>query len=260
MKAVILAGGLGTRISEETHVKPKPMVEIGGMPILWHIMKIYSHYGINEFIICLGYKGHYIKEWFNNNYLHNSDVTLDLENNSIEMHKSRAEKWKVTLVDTGDKTMTGGRVKRIQDHVGNETFMMTYGDGVSDIDINELIKYHKDHGALATMTAVTPEGRFGSINLDENNGVTSFGEKEDNKFRVNGGFFVLEPGVFDYIEGDETVFEKAPLENLAKDGKLKAYLHNSFWKPMDTMSDRAKLEAMWQGENPPWKVWDKKGE
>ena len=256
MKAVILAGGLGTRISEETQVKPKPMVEIGGMPILWHIMKIYSHYGINEFVICLGYKGHYIKEWFSNNYLHNSDITLDLENNSIELHKSRSEKWKVTLVDTGDNTMTGGRIKRIQEHVGNETFMMTYGDGVADIDLAELLKYHKEHGSIATITAVTPEGRFGSINLDEKNGVTSFGEKEDNKFRVNGGYFVLEPEVFNYIkDGDSTVFERGPLEGLAKDGKLKAYLHDGFWKPMDTQRDKSLLEELIENNKAPWIKW-----
>lgn len=257
MKVVILAGGLGTRLSEETSVKPKPMVEIGGKPMLWHIMKIYSHYGFNEFVICLGYKGHHIKEWFNNSYLHNNDVTLDLEQNSIALHKNRAEKWKVTLVDTGDNTMTGGRIKRIQEYIGSEPFMLTYGDGVADIDIVKLLEFHKKHGSVATITAVVPEGRFGALNIDDDGGVTSFAEKVDNKFRVNGGFFVLQPEIFDYInEGDATIFERNPLENLAKEGKLKAYHHDGFWKPMDTLSDKSKLEAMWQGENPPWKIWD----
>lgn len=257
MKVVILAGGLGTRLHEETVIKPKPMVEIGGKPILWHIMKIYSHYGFNEFIICLGYKGHYIKEWFNNYFLHSNDVTFDLANNSVEFKQNRAEKWKVHLVDTGDSTMTGGRIKRIQEHVGNETFMLTYGDGVADIDIPELIKFHKDHKAVATLTAIVPEGRFGSINIDEDSKhVHSFSEKTDNKNKVSGGFFVLEPAVFDYLlEGDATIFEKAPLETLAKSGKLKAYLHESFWKAMDTLSDKNKLEAMWQTGKAPWKIW-----
>ncbi len=259
MKVVILAGGLGTRISEETQVKPKPMVEIGGKPILWHIMKIYSHFGFNEFIICLGYKGEYIKDWFNSYYLNHSDITFDSENNKIHFHKNRAEKWKVTLVDTGDKTMTGGRVSRIKDYVGDETFMMTYGDGVADIDINELVKYHKQHGKLGTMTAVIPEGRFGSVNLDDNNNITSFGEKKDNQFRVSGGFFVFEPEVFNYIkEGDDTIFEREPLETMASSGVLKAFLHTGFWKPMDTLSDKIKLEALWNSPEVPWKVWDKK--
>ncbi len=257
MKVVILAGGFGTRLNEETHTKPKPMVEIGDMPILWHIMKIYSHHGFNEFIICLGYKGNYIKEWFNSHYLRNSDVTFDLGKNTIEYHKNRAENWKVTLVDTGEKTMTGGRIKRIKDYVGNEPFMLTYGDGVSDIDVKELVKYHNDHKAGATITAVTPPGRFGTILISDENAVISFSEKTDNKNRVNGGFFVLNPEVFDYIEGDETVFEKEPLENLARDGKLRAYHHHGFWKPMDNLNDKNKLEEMWKSGDAPWKIWDK---
>lgn len=257
MKVVILAGGLGTRLSEETQIKPKPMVEIGGKPILWHIMKIYSRYGFNEFIICLGYKGEYIKKWFRDHYINNSDVTFDLESNDISFHKTRAEKWKVTLVDTGDSTMTGGRLKRIQEYVGNETFMFTYGDGVSDIDIDALVKFHKSHGHIATMTAITPEGRFGSVNIDDEYKVTVFSEKTDTAKRVNGGFFVLEPGVFDYLtEGDATIFEKAPLEGLVRDGQLHAFVHDGFWKPMDTLSDKTKLEAMWDTGSAPWKIWE----
>lgn len=256
MKTVILAGGLGTRISEETHVKPKPMVEIGGLPIIWHIMKIYSHYGYNEFIVCLGYKGSYIKDWFNGYFLHNSDVTIDMEKNTIEYHKSTTENWKVTLVDTGSNTMTGGRLKRIQSYIGDEPFMMTYGDGVSDININELVKFHSGHDATATVTVVTPEGRFGVVNIEDNEYVTSFSEKTDTKNKINGGFFVLNPKIFDYlVDGDQTVFEKGPLEKLARDGQLKAYSHNGFWKAMDTLSDKTKLEAMWSEESAPWKIW-----
>jgi glucose-1-phosphate cytidylyltransferase len=256
MKVVLLAGGLGTRLNEETQVKPKPMVEIGGKPIIWHIMKIYSHYGFNEFIICLGYKSHYIKEWFSDYFLHNSDFTLDMKDNSITYHKMADEKWKITFVDTGHLTMTGGRIKRIKDYVGNETFMMTYGDGVANINVKELVDFHKKHKKLATITSVFPEGRFGTIFIDDHSSVTSFSEKTDNKNRVNGGFFVLEPKVFDYLlEGDETVFEKAPLEKLAKDGQLKAYHHDGFWKPMDTLNDKNKLEDMWSKGNAPWKVW-----
>ncbi len=257
MKVVILAGGLGTRLSEETQVKPKPMVEIGGKPILWHIMKIYSHYGYNEFIICLGYKGYYIKEWVNNYYLHNSDVTFDTEKNTVCFHKNRAENWKVTLVDTGDATMTGGRLKRIQEYVGNETFMLTYGDGVSDINISDLVKFHQQHKAIATVTVVSPEGRFGVVNVDEEVKVTSFSEKTDTKNKISGGFFVLEPTVFDFINhGDETIFEKDPLEQLVNKGELRAFYHEGFWKPMDTLSDKTKLELMWQNENALWKVWE----
>lgn len=256
MKVVILAGGLGTRLSEETQIKPKPMVEIGGKPILWHIMKIYSHFGFNEFVFCLGYKGNYIKEWFNDYCMHNSDVTFDLENNTVSYHQNRSEKWKVTLVDTGDDTMTGGRLKRIQDYIGEETFMLTYGDGVADINIGELLKFHKEHGHIATMTAVTPEGRFGAVNIDDQNNVSMFSEKTDNKHKVNGGFFVLEPKIFEYLtEGDDTVFEKNPLEKLVQDNQLKAFLHQGFWKPMDTLSDKIKLQTMWDQGTAPWKIW-----
>ena len=217
MKVVIFAGGYGSRLNEETSPKPKPMVEIGGKPILWHVMKIYSHYGFNEFIILLGYKGYHIKEWFNNYYLHNSDVTFDLEKNSIEYHENRGEKWKVTLVDTGDDTLTGGRIKRVKNYVGKETFMLTYGDGVSDVDINELLKFHKKNKGIATVTAVVPEGKFGVIIINDEYRVISFSEKTDNKNRINGGFFVMEPRIFDYLPGgDEMILEKEPLENLAK--------------------------------------------
>ncbi|MEI6490428.1 MAG: glucose-1-phosphate cytidylyltransferase [bacterium] len=258
MKVVILAGGLGTRISEETNIKPKPMVEIGGMPILWHIMKIYSHYGFNDFIICLGYKGYQIKEWFNNHYLRYNDVTLDLEKNTAIFHKGHSEKWKVTLVDTGDASMTGGRLNRVKDYVGNETFMMTYGDGVTDMNINELVEFHKSHGDIATVTTVTPEGRFGVVHTDQKNDkVTSFQEKHDNKNKISAGFFVLEPKIFDYLtEGDATVFETDALIKLVSDRGLRAFPHDGFWKPMDTLSDKAKLESMWEKGNAPWKLWD----
>lgn len=255
MKVVILAGGFGTRISEETKIKPKPMVEIGDMPILWHIMKIYSHYGYNDFVICLGYKGNYIKEWFSDYFLQHSDVTFDLEHNTIKYHNVRGEKWKVTLVDTGAGTMTGGRIKRISDYIGKEPFLMTYGDGVSDVDITKLVAFHKKNMGLATITSVFPEGRFGTLFVDDNSTITAFSEKTDNKNKVNGGFFVLEPEVFDHIEGDETIFEKGPLEKLAQMGKLKAYQHNGFWKPMDTLHDKSKLEEMWNKGDAPWKVW-----
>lgn len=256
MKVVILAGGLGTRISEETSVKPKPMVEIGDKPILWHIMKIYSRYGFNDFIICLGYKGNYIKEWFYHYHMHNGDVVLELKSNSIKYTKNNCEEWTVTLAETGDNTMTGGRIKRIREYVGNETFMATYGDGVGDVDITKLVEYHKRHGKLATLTAVMPEGRFGVLDITDDEKIINFGEKKDNNGRINAGFFVFEPKVFDYIEGDETTFEKEPLENLAKDGNLYAYHHNGFWKPMDTLSDKNKLETMWQSGNAPWKIWN----
>jgi glucose-1-phosphate cytidylyltransferase len=254
MKVVILAGGLGTRLNEETQLKPKPMVEIGGKPILWHIMKIYSHYGFNDFIVCLGYKSHYVKEWFSDYFLHSSDFTVDLKNNTITHHKSGAEKWKVTLVDTGDSTMTGGRIKRVKKYVGNKPFMATYGDGVANIDVKKLVDFHKKHKKLATITSVYPEGRFGTIFIDEKSSVTAFSEKTDNKNRVNGGFFVFQPEVFDYIEGDDTILEKAPLETLAKDGQLKAYHHDGFWKPMDTLNDKNKLEDLWKNDAP-WRVW-----
>lgn len=257
MKVVILAGGLGTRISEETAAKPKPMIEIGGKPILWHIMKTYSHHGFNEFVICLGYKGHCIKEWFNDYFLHNSDVTFDLKNNTATHHANRSENWKVTLVDTGAESMTGGRLKRVQKYVGNKTFMLTYGDGVSDVDIRKLVAFHKKHKKIATVTSVMPEGRFGVLVTDGKSNVTAFREKTDNKARVNGGFFVLEPEVFKYLkDGDATVFEKQPLETLAKEGKLKAFEHDGFWMPMDALRDKTKLETLWSTGNAPWKVWE----
>lgn len=257
MKVVILAGGMGTRISEETDVRPKPLVEIGGFPILWHIMKIYSHYGFNEFIICCGYKGYAIKDYFHNFYLHHTDVTFDLEKNEIVYHRSTSEPWKVTLVDTGLNTMTGGRIKQIQPYIGNETFMLTYGDGVGDIDIINLVNFHISNGRLATLTAVQPHGRFGAIEMDSGNLVASFQEKPagDGAW-INAGFFVLEPGIFDYItEGDSTIWERAPLENLAKDHQLDAYNHNGFWRPMDTLRDKLELERLWGTEKAPWKVW-----
>ena len=256
MKVVIFAGGYGTRISEETHIRPKPMVEIGGKPILWHIMKIYSQYGFNDFVICLGYKGYYIKEWFNNYFLHTNDVTMNFAENTVEYHNNRAEKWKVTLVDTGEHTMTGGRLKRVKSFVGDETFMLTYGDGLSDVNISALVEAHKTHKKIATVTAVVPEGKFGVLSIDGEATVTSFSEKTDNaKSRINGGFFVLEPAIFDYLDNDETVFEKSPLEKLAKDGELKAFNHDGFWKPMDTVNDKNKLEALWTAGAAPWKLW-----
>lgn len=255
MKVVLLAGGFGTRLNEETHVKPKPMVEIGGKPILWHIMKIYSHYGYNDFVICLGYKSHYVKEWFSDYYLHSSDFTIDLKDNTITYHKTAEEKWKITFVDTGHSTMTGGRLKRVQKYLGNKAFMMTYGDGVSDVDVNKLVEFHRKKKTVATITSVYPEGRFGSIFTDKDYLVTSFSEKTDNKNRVNGGFFVFEPEIFDYIDGDDTVFEKAPLEKLALANELKAFHHDGFWKPMDTLNDKNKLEEIWNKGGAPWKVW-----
>ncbi len=256
MKVVILAGGLGTRLSEETDVKPKPMVEIGGKPILWHIMKIYSHYGFNDFIICLGYKGYVIKEYFANYFLHQSDVTIDLKNNKINVHCCKAEDWKITLIDTGLHTMTGGRIKRIKPYTENKTFMVTYGDGVANINIPELVKFHKKHGRFATVTAVQPLGRFGSLELDNNDNVISFIEKpKGDGAWINGGFFVLEPEVFDYIEGDDTIWERTPLERLAKDSQLVAYKHYGFWKPMDTLRDKLEIENLWNSQKAEWKVW-----
>lgn len=256
MKVVILAGGLGTRLSEETDIKPKPMIEIGGKPVLWHIMKIYSHYGFNDFIVCLGYKGYIIKEYFANYFLHQSDITIDLKKNDLEIHDSKAEDWKITLIDTGLHTMTGGRIKRIKEHVGSGTFMLTYGDGVGDVNIMELLDFHYRHGIYATVTAVQPLGRFGALNLSPSERVLSFHEKPqgDNAW-INGGFFVLEPKVFDYIEGDETIWERTPLERLADDGQLAAYKHHGFWKPMDTLRDKNELNEMWNSNNAPWKVW-----
>ena len=258
MKVVILAGGFGTRISEESHLKPKPMINIGEKPILWHIMKIYSHYGFNEFIICLGYKSHMIKEFFADYYLHTSDVTFDLENNKMEIHNNYSEPWKVTLVDTGLNTMTGGRVKRISKYLPkDEPFMLTYGDGVSDVNLKELLDFHKKQGKLATLTAINIDERFGVLRIDENDEtIHEFSEKiPSGGGWINGGFMVLEPEVINYIKGDETVFEKDPLENLAKDGELKAYKHDGFWKCMDTKRDHDALKDMWDNDDAPWHIW-----
>jgi glucose-1-phosphate cytidylyltransferase len=254
MKAVILAGGLGTRISEQTSVKPKPMIEIGGMPILWHILKIYSSHGINDFIICCGYKGYLIKEYFANYFLHMSDVTIDMLNNSIEIHRKKAEPWKVTLVDTGEGTQTGGRLKRVIEFLDDD-FCMTYGDGVGSVDITSLIAFHRAHGKLATMTAVQPPGRFGSLDIDGTT-VKSFMEKPNGDGGwINGGFFVLNPKVLNLIDSDRVVWEKEPLESLALQGNLKAFFHSGFWRPMDTMRDKTVLEELWVGGGAPWKCW-----
>lgn len=256
MKVVILAGGMGTRLSEETGIKPKPLVEIGGYPVLWHILKIYSAFGFNDFIILLGYKGYMIKEYFSNYFLHTSDITFDMENNKMQVHHKHAEPWKITLVDTGEKTMTGGRVKRIADYVGSESFMLTYGDGVADIDINALLKFHKKNDRLATLTAVQPPVRFGIANINASNEVISFVEKPlENGSWINGGFFVLEPQIFDYIEGDETIWEQEPLEKLASQNQLMAYKHYGFWRPMDTLRDKNILEELWASNQAPWKIW-----
>lgn len=257
MKVVILAGGLGTRISEESHLKPKPMIEVGDAPILWHIMKYYSSYGFNEFIICCGYKGYVIKEYFADYYLHRSDITFDFsDNNKMIVHNNVAEPWKVTVIDTGLNTMTGGRLKRIQKYVGNETCMMTYGDGVSDVDLDALLKFHREHGKAATLTAIQPGGRFGVLDIDDSQTVRQFSEKakEDGGW-INAGFMVLEPEAFSYIEGDQTYFEKEPLENMAQDGNLAAYRHEGFWKCMDTMRDKGMLDELWNKGNAPWKRW-----
>lgn len=257
MKAVILAGGFGTRLSEATNLVPKPMVEIGGKPILWHIMKTYSLHGINEFVICCGYKAYVIKEWFANYFMHNSDVTVDLVNNTIEVHECKAEPWKVTLVDTGLHTMTGGRIKRIQKYIGDEPFLLTYGDGVSDIDITASIEEHKKNGKALTVTAYKPNGKFGALEIDEVGSVNAFTEKPaGDGMWINAGYFICEPEVFSYItEGDSTIFEKSPLENLAKDGKMHSYKHTGFWKPMDTLRDNTELNAMWDSGKAPWKKW-----
>jgi len=257
MKVVILAGGLGTRLSEETVLKPKPMVEIGGMPILWHIMKTYSAHGFNDFVICLGYKGYMVKEYFANYYLHKSDVTIDLKNNSVEVHESDAEPWKITLVDTGENTMTGGRIKRIQKYVNDEPFMLTYGDGVGNIDIKKLVEYHKSHGKLFTVTSVQPSGRFGALNLSHKNEVLSFLEKpKGDGSWINGGYMVCNPGVFDYIkDGDSTIWEQEPMQNVAISGEMYAYKHHGFWRPMDTLKDKHDLNEMWGNNDSPWKVW-----
>lgn len=255
MKAVILAGGLGTRLSEETSVRPKPMVEIGGKPILWHIMKIYSHYGINDFIICLGYKGYVIKEYFANYFLHMSDVTFDMAHNKMEVHQKYAEPWRVTLVDTGDETLTGGRLKRVASHIGEEDFCFTYGDGVADVNIADVIKLHKQEGRLATVTATQPPGRFGALEF-EGNKILSFKEKpKGDGSWINGGFFVLSPKVIDYLEGDETTWEQEPMKELVQEGNMSIYFHNGFWQPMDTLREKLLLEDLWQSGKAPWKVW-----
>jgi glucose-1-phosphate cytidylyltransferase len=256
MKVVILAGGLGTRLSEETVIKPKPMVEIGGKPILWHIMKIYSYYGFNDFIICLGYKGYMIKEYFSNYFLHTSDITFDMENNEMLVHHKHTEPWKITLVDTGQETMTGGRIKRVREYIDSQAFMLTYGDGVADVNINDLIIFHSENKRLATLTAVQPPARFGLANINTNNEVNSFIEKPvgDGNW-INGGFFVLEPQIFDYIDGDHIIWEREPLETLAEQKQLIAYKHYGFWRPMDTLRDKSLLEGLWNSDKAPWKIW-----
>ena len=255
MKAVILAGGLGTRISEESALRPKPMIEIGGMPVLWHILKIYAHHGVNDFIICLGYKGYVIKEYFANYFLHMSDVTFDMRTNSLEVHQKYAEPWRVTLVDTGAETQTGGRLKRVAAYLDSETFFFTYGDGVADVDITAELAFHRENGLLATMCAAQPPGRFGAIDIDGSR-ITRFEEKPagDGTW-INGGFFVLERRVLELIDGDSTIWERTPLERLARDGQLSAYQHRGLWQPMDTLRDKNKLEELWQSGRAPWKVW-----
>ncbi len=255
MKAVILAGGLGTRISEETSLRPKPMIEIGGKPILWHIMKLYSTHKIHNFIVCLGYKGYVIKEYFANYFLHMSDVTIDISNNKMEIHQNSSEPWLITLVDTGEQTMTGGRLKRVAHHLGSDDFCLTYGDGVSDVDISSVIAFHQNHKKLATLTAIQPPGRFGSL-LIENEQVKGFKEKpQGDGGWINGGFFVLSPKVINYVEGDDTIWEKSPLETLAAENQLSAYHHDGFWHPMDTLRDKTYLEELWETGNAPWKTW-----
>ena len=260
MKTVILAGGFGTRISEETGVRPKPLIEIGGQPILWHIMKMYSSYGFNEFIICLGYKGTMIKDFFSNYFLHHCNVTFDMKNNEMNIHQNNVEPWKVTLVDTGDDSMTGGRIKRIKEYVGDETFFLTYGDGVSDVDFNKLLDFHKKRDKYATLTAVQPPGRYGAFHLENNNhSISSFREKPTGDGHetawINGGFFVLEPEIFNYIEGDLTIWERGPMEKLAKDNQLNAYKHIDFWQSMDTLQDKNVLEKIWASGDIAWKNW-----
>ncbi len=259
MKVVILAGGLGTRISEESHLRPKPMIEIGGKPILWHIMKEYSYYGFDEFIICAGYKQYKIKEWFADYYLHNSDMTFDFsQNGEMTVHNNVAEPWKVTIIDTGLNTMTGGRVKRIQKYVGDETFMLTYGDGVSDININELLKFHRQHGKIATLTAVTVDQRFGVLDVDlKTNAIQSFREKaEADGARINAGYMVLQPEIFEYLEDDETIFEQQPLQKLAENDQLRAYMYDGYWQCMDTQREKERLEALIEKGCAPWMVWE----
>ncbi len=257
MKVVIFAGGYGSRISEESHLRPKPMIEIGERPILWHIMKTYSHYGFNEFVICLGYKGNIIKEYFANYFLYGADVTFDMRyGNNMQVHTNMSEPWKVTLVNTGLDTMTGGRLKRVKEYLGNETFMLTYGDGVANVDISKLLEYHKIHGKLATVTAVQPSGRFGVLGIKEDDTVLEFVEKPNTMDTwINGGFFVLEPKVLDYIDGDATIFEREPLSMLASESNITAYKHTGFWQCMDTQRDKQHLENLWDSGNAPWKVW-----
>lgn len=256
MKTVILAGGLGTRISEESHLKPKPMIEIGGRPMLWHIMKLFSHYGFNDFVVCLGYKGYVIKEYFANYFLHRSDVTVDLATNTIEHHDTRSEPWRVSLVDTGEATQTGGRLARVRRFLGDEPFCMTYGDGLADVDISGQVAFHREHGLLATMTVVRPPARFGSTQVDGHR-VVAFEEKPQAEGgMINGGFFVLSPDALDRIDGDETAWESGPLERLANEGQLAAWQHEGFWQPMDTVRERDLLEALWNQGTPPWRCWD----
>ncbi|MCK9613961.1 MAG: glucose-1-phosphate cytidylyltransferase [Candidatus Omnitrophica bacterium] len=258
MKVVILAGGVGSRLSEETYLKPKPMIEIGDRPILWHIMKIYSHYGYNDFIICLGYKSFMIKQYFANYCLYNSDTIIDTGNNTVKFCNKKTEGWKVTLVDTGIETMTGGRIKKIQPYIENKTFMLTYGDGVGNVNIEKLVKFHKANKKYATVTTVQPFGRFGVLEINSKGQVTHFHEKpKDDATWINGGFFVLEPKIFDYIEGDNTLWEEKPLKLLSKNGKLCAYRHKNFWMCMDTLRDKQELEKLWNSGNPPWKIWGK---
>jgi glucose-1-phosphate cytidylyltransferase len=255
MKVVILAGGLGTRLSEETGVRPKPMVEIGGKPILWHIMKLYSAHGLNDFIVCLGYKGYLIKEYFANYYLHMSDVTIDIRQNKLEVHQNSSEPWCVTLVETGEQTMTGGRLRRVQRYVGQEDFCMTYGDGLSDVDVTDLLRFHRTEGRLATVTATVPPSRFGRLDV-EHHAVQRFLEKPEGEAGwINGGFFVLSPRVFDYVERDDTIWEREPLERLAREGQLTAYQHRGFFQPMDTLRDKQHLEDLWDRGKAPWKIW-----
>lgn len=255
MKVVILAGGLGTRMAEETGVRPKPMVEIGGRPILWHIMKTYSSHGLNDFIVCLGYKGFLIKEYFANYFLHMSDITFDVEKNSMEVHQKHAEPWRVTLVDTGEMTQTGGRLRRVREYIGESDFCFTYGDGVSNVDIRKLITFHKEQKTLATLTATQPPGRFGALDMAGRR-ITSFQEKpQGDGSWINGGYFVLSPKVLDYIESDDTAWEREPMERLAREGQFSAYIHSGFWQPMDTLRDKNLLESLWQSGNAPWKVW-----
>ena len=259
MRALILAGGFGTRLGEETDIRPKPMVEVGGKPILWHIMKTYSHYGINEFVILLGYKGYYIKEYFTNYFLHQSDVTVDMSSGDIEVHNNSSEPWKVTLLDTGLNAMTGARVKKAKDHIGNEPFLLTYGDGLANIDIQATLDFHKKHGKLMTMTSAQPDGRFGALDINENDKVVAFKEKpKGDGSWINAGYFVCQPEVLDYIpQGDDAVLEQEPLKNLAKDGQIYTYKHNDFWMPMDSLRDKIKLNEMCEAQDAPWMVWDK---